>query len=52
MGYIPVVGASGPTAKRPVLGPADAGFMYFDTDLSMPIWWDGTGWVDGNGEEP
>lgn len=27
----------------------DRGFMYFDTTLNKPIWWNGTKWVDSNG---
>ena len=26
------------------------GLMYFDTTLGKPIYWNGTAWVDGNGE--
>ena len=29
----------------------DVGFMYFDTELGKPIWWNGTKWVDANGTE-
>lgn len=27
----------------------DIGYMFFDTDLGKPIWWNGTKWVDANG---
>ena len=27
------------------------GFFVFDTDLNKPIWWNGTGWVDANGNK-
>ena len=37
----------GPTAKRP-LDPFLYG-CYFDTTLGIPIWWDGTKWVDAGG---
>lgn len=37
----------GDTAGRPVR--PSAGFMYFDTDLGHPIWFDGTCWVDAIG---
>lgn len=35
---------SGVTSHRPKVAPV--GFMYFDTTLGMPVWWNGTGWVD------
>lgn len=37
----------GTTAERPVLDDSDEyiGFEYFDTDLSSPVWWNGTEWV-------
>lgn len=38
---------SGDTASRPA-APA-AGWMYFDTTLGQPIWYDGSGWVDATG---
>ena len=35
---------------RPIsLGKDDAGFMFFDTGLNKPIWWNGTTWVDAAG---
>lgn len=44
--------AAGDTASRPSggvpFGPL-LGQMYFDTDLTKPIWWDGTQWVDATG---
>lgn len=45
----------GPTASRPSLGAStvggvgNIGFQYFDTDLGIPIWYDGSGWVDSAG---
>lgn len=27
----------------------DIGYMYFDTTLNKPIWWNGTNWVDATG---
>ena len=39
--------ASGTTGARPV-APA-TGYMYFDTTLGQPVWWDGTGYVDATG---
>lgn len=38
---------SGDTASRPA-APA-TGWMYFDTTLGQPIWYDGSGWVDATG---
>jgi hypothetical protein len=35
----------GTTLQRPTLTTGDVGFQYFDTDLSSPIWWNGTEWV-------
>ena len=37
----------GDTASRPS-SPKDYQF-YFDTDLGHPIWWDGSNWVDAQG---
>lgn len=34
---------SGTTAQRP---SAYTGAMYFDTQISKPVWWDGAVWVD------
>ena len=39
---------SGPTADRPALNLA-VGDYYFDTDLNLPIWYDGTDWIDAAG---
>ena len=36
---------SGPTASRPTLTATDVGYIYFDTDMSSPIWWNGVNWV-------
>ena len=35
------------TAGRPLDVPV--GFMGFDTDLGLPIWWNGTDWIDASG---
>ena len=43
--YQPVI--SFPTAGRPLDVPV--GFMGFDTDLGLPIWWNGTDWIDASG---
>lgn len=36
---------------RPTLSShwRDIGYMFFDTDLKKPIWWNGNSWVDANG---
>lgn len=39
--------SSGTTAERPTT--VIDGFMYFDTTLGMPIFWDGAAWVDATG---
>ena len=39
--------AVGITADRPAT--PDAGFYYFDTTLALPIWYDGSGWVNATG---
>lgn len=39
---------SGPTANRPTTNLA-VGDYYFDTDLNLPIWYDGTDWIDAAG---
>lgn len=47
-GTVTVGGATipyGTTAERPTLTSADIGYVYFDTTISSPIWWNGTEWV-------
>lgn len=42
---------SGETVKRPT-SPASlmwVGRTYFDTDLGLPIWWNGSDWIDAQG---
>ena len=39
---------SGITADRPT-GRLQVGQYYFDTTLGIPIWYDGTNWVDATG---
>jgi hypothetical protein len=39
---------SGPTANRPTTNLA-VGDYYFDTDLNLPIYYDGTDWIDAAG---
>ena len=38
---------SGSTANRPV--NQTKGFLYFDTTLGRPIWWNASVWVDATG---
>ena len=38
----------GTTEERPTIGILP-GFMYFDTTLGKPIWWNGENWVDATG---
>ena len=40
--------ASGLTADRPT-ERLEVGQYYFDTTLGIPIWYDGTNWVDATG---
>lgn len=37
----------GTTAARPTVVPV--GFMYFDTTLGIPIWWNGSAWKNASG---
>jgi hypothetical protein len=39
---------SGATANRPT-ERLEVGQYYFDTTLGIPIWYDGTNWVDATG---
>jgi hypothetical protein len=41
-------GWSGPSSERPQLEES-VGQPYFDTDLNLPIWFNGTDWVDSQG---
>ena len=44
---------SGPTANRPVSNnlqvPLALGQTYFDTTLGIPIYWNGTNWINASG---
>ena len=40
--------AAGNTASRPAIG-LQVGQQYFDTTLGIPIWWDGSDWIDAMG---
>ena len=40
--------SAGVTADRPATS-LQVGQQYFDTTLGIPIWWDGTNWVDATG---
>jgi len=42
------VPASGTTALRPTF-KLQVGQFYFDTTLGIPIWWDGTAWINASG---
>jgi hypothetical protein len=43
-----IIPPSGTTANRPVTELL-IGQFYFDTTLGIPIWYDGTNWVDATG---
>jgi hypothetical protein len=43
------INSRGTTAERPVLSANYAGTQYFDTTLGIPIWWNGTAWVNAAG---
>ena len=38
---------AGSSANRPVV--KYVGMPYYDTTLAMPIWWNGTNWIDATG---
>ena len=40
--------SAGDTASRPSTS-LQVGQQYFDTDLGIPIWWNGTDWIDAAG---
>ena len=42
-----VLEAKGATADRP--SAPSTGTPYFDTDLGIPLWYNGTNWVDATG---
>ncbi len=47
-----VIPDSGVTADRPIdtnIPQLQIGQYYFDTTLGIPIWWNGTNWVDATG---
>lgn len=39
----------GSSLERPTLYSRDTGFMYFDTTLGLPIWYNGNDWIDASG---
>ena len=49
LGALNTIGSqlAGPTSSRP--GDALIGTEYFDTDLGIPVWYDGSNWRDGGG---
>jgi hypothetical protein len=51
-GWLPIALRSfGATSLRPTseMTSGSEGFEYFDTDLGIPIWWKGSGWVNSAG---
>lgn len=43
----------GTTAQRPTdLTPFDSGFLFFDTDVMKPIFWNGSKFITGDGNDP
>jgi hypothetical protein len=40
--------STGNTASRPV-NKVNIGQQYFDTTLGVPIWWNGSAWVNASG---
>lgn len=44
-----VKNSSGTSENRPSLSAKDIGFIYFDTTLDKPIYWNGSKWVDSTG---
>lgn len=46
------VKTSGTTDERPSYIALYVGFMFFDTTLNMPIWWNGSKWINVLGFTP
>jgi hypothetical protein len=47
-----IIPDAGLTTDRPISTTfikLQIGQQYFDTDLGIPIWWDGADWVDASG---
>lgn len=44
---LPFKANSGST--RPSLASADIGYVFLDTSLGKPIWWNGSAWIDATG---
>lgn len=44
---VTLLNLTGNTASRPA-SPA-TGYIYFDTTLGLPVWWNGAAWVDATG---
>ena len=47
-----IIPDAGLTSERPVsttLIQLQIGQMYFDTTIGLPIWWNGTDWIDASG---
>lgn len=47
-----LVGYSGTSSGRPTLNADSKGFIYYDTTLKKPIYWNGTTWIDADGNNP
>ncbi len=39
----------GTTSQRPVYGKSPVSIPYFDRELNLPIWWNGTVWLKADG---
>ena len=49
IGWIPSMNLdSGTRSQRPTV--IQVGYQYFDTTLQKPVWYNGSGWVDSNGQ--
>lgn len=44
---VDVLHSAGGSDNRPTI--AHAGFMYFDTDLCIPVWFNGSEWIKADG---
>ena len=50
LGINPDIPLVGPTSKRPPLIKKPSNVAYFDTDIGLPIWYDGTQWINAMGD--
>jgi hypothetical protein len=47
-----IIPDAGTTTERPISTTfikLQIGQLYFDTDLGIPIWWNGTNWINASG---